>query len=310
MKKFLTRSRRQYIAVALVTAAVLSASFLCAYFIFVAKIRNGYEERITEMEQNKRTVLVVKEKISAGSQITKENTAYHEVFSDVPKEYFVGPKELGKLALVDLEQGTHILKNMIAPEGMEDGLREEEFSLFHLNQNLRENDFVDIRILFPNGENFIVLSKKSIKGLNLADNGCYLWISEDEILSLSSAIIDAYLHEGTKLYTSKYIEPSIQDESTPTYVPNADVIGLMREDPNILEEAKEGLEVQAREALEGRLNRHKEKYGPGSYSYEWNGDMENGAVGGAEEGGQEQEETYGGVEEPQSEIPEDVYYVN
>ena len=66
-------------------------------------------------------------------------------------------------------------------------------------------------------------------------------LSEDEILSLSCAIVEAYKIEGTKLYATKYTDAGLQQASSPTYVVNNEVARLMDSDSNIVDKAKSAL---------------------------------------------------------------------
>lgn len=117
----------------------------------------------------------------------------------------------------------------------------------------KESDCIDIRIMFPNGEDYLVLSKKTIRTLHLDESIFYITLSEEEILRLASATIDAYTISGTRIYTTRYIEPSIQDEAIPTYPVRSETIDLLNTDPNILEIAQQTLNLTARLDLEQRL---------------------------------------------------------
>lgn len=272
MRKTMTRSRKQHLMAGAVTAVVLALSVTAAYAATKKQVSGRYEallqEKETLVQENTRMAYVASGDIAAGELISGENTSYETILNGTPAESLLGEEDMGKPALIDIKEKTPLLKTMAAPEAMRDDLKEEEFQLFNLNSNLMENDHVDIRLLYPNGENYIVLTKKALKNLDLEGNNCYLWLTEAEILSLSSAIVDAYLNEGSKLYTSRYIEPTIQEEATPTYLPNADVMQLIQDDPNVLEEAKEALTAQARAALESRLEKHQEKHGKNALDWE------------------------------------------
>ncbi|MCX7920452.1 MAG: hypothetical protein N3B21_00295 [Clostridia bacterium] len=97
------------------------------------------------------------------------------------------------------------------------------------------------------------MSKKKIRNINLAENTIWCWLNEKEMLTVSSAIVDAYLHKGTKLYTVTYIEPNAQKDSIPTYPSNLDVQRLIESDPNIVNKAKDYLAAQLRPGLDQRL---------------------------------------------------------
>lgn len=62
--------------------------------------------------------------------------------------------------------------------------------------------FLDIRIRFPNGEDYIVVSGKTIS--YLTDKGFYMYLDERELHMLSSARTDVEVYEGAILYLSSY----------------------------------------------------------------------------------------------------------
>ena len=126
-----------------------------------------------------------------------------------------------------------------ADEITTDDLREQELNMIVLPTYLEENDYVDIRLTLPSGEDFIVISKKKI----IDTNETTMWInmSEEEILTLSNATVEAYQIEGSKLYANTYVEPGLQETASQTYMPSEAVLDLINSDSNIVQEAKDAL---------------------------------------------------------------------
>jgi hypothetical protein len=77
-------------------------------------------------------------------------------------------------------------------------------------------------------------------------------LNELEILSLSSAIVDAYMNKAS-IYAITYVEPQLQSKAIPTYPTNKAVLELIKNDPNIVGRAEEKLNKAARETLEQTL---------------------------------------------------------
>lgn len=113
---------------------------------------------------------------------------------------------------------------------------------------------MDVRIRFPNGEDYIVLSKKMVNDIKLNTSTVWLSLDQKEMMTMSSATVDAYLRKGTKLYAVKYVQPQTQKAAVTTYPFNADVQKVMMADPNIVEKASIALAAQARMDLEARIN--------------------------------------------------------
>ena len=127
-----------------------------------------------------------------------------------------------------------------------DGLRIQEYNMLRLSSQIAPEDYIDIRLRLPSGLDYIVVSKKKVEipqidGVDSA-NTIWLQLTEDEILTMSNAIVENYLVDGSVLYTAKYVEPGTQEKAIPTYVPSAEVQELMiNNDSNILDTAKVAL---------------------------------------------------------------------
>lgn len=236
---------------------VIILSFTASYFLFIKHIKEEYEAEIDKANQiineNSKTIYITTKDLYPGDVINENNIIKASVFSSIKSEDLIEIDDIGKPILINVKSNLPIYKTMLSNNYVENDLREEQFEQFYLSVNLMENDYIDLRILYPNGEDYIVLSKKSIKDLSLEKNICFLWLNAQEQLTISSAIVDCYLNEGTKLYTTKYIEPNIQSASITTYSPSLETMSLINSNPNIINIAKEGLSEKLRIELESRL---------------------------------------------------------
>ncbi len=107
--------------------------------------------------------------------------------------------------------------------------------------DLAKGDYIDVRIMLPSGQDYIVVAKKEVDIPEIngvpSENTIWMNLSEDEILHMSCAIIDAYQIRGAKIYATKYTEAGMQDAAIPTYPINESTSQLLRNDPNILQRA-------------------------------------------------------------------------
>lgn len=142
---------------------------------------------------------------------------------------------------IKVPSGTIITQDMlyIDGEGVTDDERLQEYNMISLPSQLENGDYVDIRFKLSTGEDFIVLSKKKVEGTN--SDTIWLKVDEEEILTLNSAIVEAWMLSGSKLYAIEYTEPGIQESAVQTYPVNADVLKQIEVSPNMLKEAKEAL---------------------------------------------------------------------
>jgi hypothetical protein len=247
-----------------IAAALLCVILPVGIFAGYLKVKSIYEHRIEIMsevlQQYTVTVYEATAEIKAGDIITGMTVAAAETLSGQDKSNFMSEIDIGHKALIDIPAGTHILKNMITDEAMDDSKREVEFSLNLAGENIKEGDYTDIRLRYPNGEDYIVISKSCINRIDSEKGYLYLNLSPDEIHLMSSALVDCFLKSGTYLYTTKYIAVSYQKPSFVTYTPNEDVLSLIQQDPNVLEAARDYLSEGKRTGLEERLGTYYENY--------------------------------------------------
>ena len=183
-------------------------------------------------------------------------------------------------AKVDLNPGT-ILTNDLLYEGeaLASDVRRQEYNVILPQSQLTTGDYIDVRLRTPDGRDLIVVSYKEVTIPSILDieTGNCIWmnLTEEETLMLSCAIVESYKMNGAKLYSTKYIEPGIQEAATPTYQPNAETITLINKDPNIIQEAKNELVT--------RYNANKDTIRPGIESAVNNEDATDNVVDKTEE---------------------------
>ena len=153
----------------------------------------------------------------------------------------------GIKAKVDLNPGTILTTDLTYEnEPIRNDLRSEEFNVITLPSQLQTGEYIDIRLRTPEGRDLIVVSHKEVTIPEYGDgtistNNILINMSEEEILMMSSAIVEAYKMEGAMLYATRYVEPGLQTAAITTYVPSDEVEALIRTDRNIVQEAKNAL---------------------------------------------------------------------
>lgn len=151
------------------------------------------------------------------------------------------PKKRQMALKVDVPQGTIVTKDLLVEVGQEtkDSDRILEYNMIVLPSTLKNRDFIDVRISLPTGEDFVVLSKKQVLGTT--DTCVWLKVSEEEILIMNNAIVEAYMIQGAKLYATTYIEAGLQDALQETYYVSPDVMSMILKDPNIIQDAAQNI---------------------------------------------------------------------
>ena len=188
--------------------------------------------------------------------ITIDNKEYELKEEEETENYYIeknNTKEYIKLntvpliAKVNMKKNTVITKDLVSKgdNTVQDDIRKQEYNMIILPMDLETGDYVDIRLMLPSGQDYIVVSKKEVEVPNIGgtDSIDTIWVnlSEEEILQMSCAIIDASKVEGAKLYANKYTEPGLQEAATPTYIMDATTYKLLQNDPNIVAKARSQL---------------------------------------------------------------------
>ena len=190
--------------------------------------------------------------IKMGEMISETNVIQKtDIVSNVDASSFITAEDIGKIATVDILAGTPIFTTEVS-EDMAKDLTERQCNFIYLNSNIKPEDYVDVRIMFPNGEDMVIVPKTPIKSPQPLLSSCYLWLTETQNDLLSAAIVDANLN-GAKLYINKYVRPEVEEASTVTYQPNAEVIALMETNRDIIQESEVSLNRTMREILDKNM---------------------------------------------------------
>ncbi|MCM3039217.1 SAF domain-containing protein [Paenibacillus motobuensis] len=254
---------RQVIYAGIVGAGIVGVAF-AGYAVHASSqleqmrtsIAKQYELEISALKQASGAVVTgwtLSREIPAGERITKQDLASIDLpVNSVPDDWLKASEDIiGKAAKITVAPNTLLTGSLLFEEGaVSDDLRYREMGFIQLPGELKQKDVVDIRIQFPTGQDYILLSKKRVE--SLAPGVVTSTLNEEEILLLSSGIVDAYLHKAS-IYALKYVEPYLQREAIPTYPPSDAVLQVIREDPNIIDMAEHALTASIRAGLEGDL---------------------------------------------------------
>ena len=236
-----------FIGICLGLVCLYSVYFLTQYTTALA-----YQEKLHLIEgqllETERMAYVAVREISAGEAFTEENVVKKSVYSDGEMAYFAGEEIFSKQARLDIPAGMHILTIMEADEDYEESRRECTFTEISLPDTLKSGDMVDVRIQYPNGENYCVLEGKTLQRSETNSFESRFLLSEQEQLYISSALYDQAFYVGTKLYAVRYVTIPLQTEADMKYIPALDVLQQLSQ---IEKQYKN--KIQLREALEQRL---------------------------------------------------------
>lgn len=264
-------SYKKYLPAILVLSTIIF-SIIISIFI-INKNKSFYKNEISKadelLEYNKRFVFMAASDLKEGEIITEENTYLKEVIISEPKsgdtninqsgsngsDIWINEDYMNQMLLVDVPKGMFITKNMLVDfEKENEGYREVYVSEIKIFFNIQSFDYCDIRIIYPNGETYIVLSKKKILNISDGREDCCLWLNPEEIHLLQSAIVDCNIYEGSRLILTKYINSKNEKSSAVNYIPSLQTLSLIYKEGGINKLTGTNYSKEERESLEERLS--------------------------------------------------------
>ncbi len=143
-----------------------------------------------------------------------------------------------------------------------EGVREIVFSGLQGHERLKSGDCIDIRIRYPNGEEYVIVKNLKVllaecetEDLSQYESGSFrVFLSMTELsqLYLSSALYDIEKYEKTLIYPATICDRVKEAETTGNYRPCKDLLTEISEE-GLLEQEEIDEIFLARERLENRL---------------------------------------------------------
>ena len=231
------RKANNYLLIGVLVTLLITGSIIAMLFMQLNKLNS----QIKAQESKMKNVYVVSQDINSGEVVSISSLKQVMVTGEAIPTDVIGAGNITEetIAKINLKKGTVLTSGMVseADEQTTADLRTQEYNMVLLPTQIQTGEYIDIRLRLPNGTDYIVVSKKKVEiptidGVESA-NTIKVNVSEEEILLMSNAIVEAYWATGSKLYATTYVEPGMQDQATPTYLPSDKVVELMNTDPNI-----------------------------------------------------------------------------
>ena len=259
------KARNSFLLGMIITLIVCA---IIGVILYIAVI--GPENKASKEKGTATKAYALNRDVKSGQEITADMLSPINTYSNlIPQNYIdstiLTSVESGKkvVAKVDLYKNTILTASTVTTEEntVTKDVRTMEYNMLTLPINLTIGDYVDIRITFPDGQDFIVIAKKEIK--NIQGNTVTFDMSEADIVMLNSAIVESYIMKASNIYIAKYVEPGMQEKAANTYVPTAEVIRLIETDSNIVSTAKNELtsrfDANIRSKMNSTVNQYSEQ---------------------------------------------------
>ncbi|RJX39153.1 hypothetical protein D3P09_16810 [Paenibacillus pinisoli] len=193
----------------------------------------------------------------AGREIQMQDLVQRELpESFVTQSLVLNPETIiGKYYRIGLLPGTPLSMDLVMEDPVDDTVREFDVVASVMPIGLKVGDYIDFRLIYPRGEDYIVLPHKRVEAIN--DNTIKLKLNETEIHYYQAALIDYFLQSkmGASIYLSKYLEPGMQQPAEAYYAVPENILAIMAADPNLMPKVNAAINNTARDLIDaGRFD--------------------------------------------------------
>lgn len=255
--------------VLIVLLLILVLGGVAGTFYFYKEYNNAQAEKNLLVQQNGELqvaidaigpitqVWTVNTQVLAGSVVKEEELIQQTIPVSSITESFIMDKTniIGKYYKVNLSPGVSITKDVLMQEELSEITYERDMSFSYLPLGIKVGDYVDIRLVLPYGEEFIVLRHQRVQQLVEDQNTIKLVLNEAQLALWTSALKDYALYKtrGVGLYVTKYIEPGITDKAVPFYPVRKEMENAILINPNIKIKT-ECINTKLREEIDTMIN--------------------------------------------------------
>lgn len=156
--------------------------------------------------------------------------------------YVIAPDDLqGAIWRIPLHKNSIITYDMLAYHPIHPSDRMHVVQVDNHTPSLTTGSFVDIRILTPEGIDFVVLPRMRV--INIYSSGLEVILSETQWMIYIGALIDRSLNPGTVIYASMYVDAGLQPSLYSTYIPPRHIVEYMNVNRNMLFPYVDGTDI-------------------------------------------------------------------
>lgn len=247
-------------AVGILIPAIIAVTALSVVLHNYSKKNKLLETELSR--QSAKTGYVLNQDIIAGEKITADMITEVKLSGEDSVSIENANKDMlvEKYAKCTFVKGTVLNSQCVyEEEEYSSDMRIHEFDFIEISDMLQTGDFIDIRIAYPNGEDYIVVKHKQIMAMNemsqeqpVKDYRIHIKVTEEEILRLASAYVDMNYYPGSRIYAVSYLD-QFQQSGIVNCPVNSQVFQLLGWDPNTLNYVSSEEEQQRRTVLESNL---------------------------------------------------------
>lgn len=222
-----------------IAAFLVIAAAACAFFYYyrtagrMAEELEGLVQTVKEYEDSLTPVCIVTNDVKAGNYVLESDLMTVYVPQEaVPQNIITDQEQLERrMYKTDLGANTYLTSDLLLDMVLKDDMRELDVVMTEVPIGLEAGDYIDVRIAFPMGQDFIALSHKKVIAIN--GNVIKLIVEEADFYANESMKADYGSYQAVKIYGAKYVEAGIQPAAAVYYPVSADILKTEILDPNI-----------------------------------------------------------------------------
>lgn len=154
-------------------------------------------------------VVSLKRDVIQGEIVKDEDIKKTEVHkNNAPADQASKSDVVGKIAKYNIPKNIPLVEGMFSEDVIAQDMRTLEYNTILMPSDLAEQDFVDVRVRYPSGVDYLVLKQKKVE--KISNTTMWFNVNEEEMLLMNGAEVDAFINEGSKLYAVRYTDPEAQ----------------------------------------------------------------------------------------------------
>ena len=153
-------------------------------------------------------VVMLNRDVVQGETIKEDMLTKARVHKSAAPTDQAGYGAVGKIAKYNIPANIPLINSMFGDNIVSVDERIQEVSSVMLPTGLSEGEYIDIKIKMASGLEYVVIPQ--IKVQKMSGTTVWLYLDEEELYLLNSAIVDTYLSDGVTLYGVRYVDPTTQ----------------------------------------------------------------------------------------------------
>ena len=133
---------------------------------------------------------------------------------------------IGKYYKLSFGAGVPLTKDLFMDDELKGPVYIRDVFLDSVPVGIMPNDYIDIRVVLPGGEEFVAFSHRRIE--SLYQKAIKMKMTESDLWLWTSILVDRSLYKGygLKIYATKYEDPGLPNEAKPYYPLRKEVIDI------------------------------------------------------------------------------------